>query len=241
MFGDKMKRCTLGCAVAVLTLMLGCGDWKVGAANLTARSTGDAQTPSCASCHPYPLNDSNHLYHLFAVSPDKRFNGKITCLDCHNQSIRWRIGAIPDTVFTDSLNNYSTFDHPVIPGVRSFADTLRNYPLVRIDTLRLHLPYDVPKRSGSGNAAGTNAAVGGNDGSGDGGGHVIAEYMTALAHLNNTVDVEFDARISDTVRFKGQAAGFSPKEETCSAIACHPGDKPYRWAAPSKGLSVLKE
>jgi hypothetical protein len=68
----------------------------------------------------------------------------------------------------------------------------------------------------------------------------MTEFMTGLAHLNGTVDVIFDPKHSDPARFGGVSATFNPKEETCSAVACHPGDNPYRFAAPSKGLPVLK-
>ena len=69
----------------------------------------------------------------------------------------------------------------------------------------------------------------------------IQEYMTGLAHLNGTVDVEFDPKYSDPDRFGGASAAFHPAEETCSAVSCHPTDGPYRFAAPRKGLPGLKE
>jgi hypothetical protein len=68
----------------------------------------------------------------------------------------------------------------------------------------------------------------------------LADFMTSLAHLNGTVDVRFDPKLSDSARFN-ESAAFHPKEETCSAVACHPGDGPYRFASKAKGLPGLKE
>jgi hypothetical protein len=65
--------------------------------------------------------------------------------------------------------------------------------------------------------------------------------MTALAHMNRKVDVLFDARNSDSARFNGERASFNPKQETCSAVACHPGDKPYSFGSVAKGLPELKD
>lgn len=67
------------------------------------------------------------------------------------------------------------------------------------------------------------------------------EYVTALAHLNGTMDVAFDPRNSDPAEYGGDSAAFNPESETCSAVACHPGGKDYRWAAPHKGLPALPE
>jgi hypothetical protein len=69
--------------------------------------------------------------------------------------------------------------------------------------------------------------------------HELREWVTGLAHMNGTVDVVFDATISDTARFLGARAEFNPKMETCSAISCHSKDGLYRFEACSKNLPGL--
>jgi len=70
---------------------------------------------------------------------------------------------------------------------------------------------------------------------------LFQEFVTSLAHLNGTVDVAFDPKNSAPAQYGGDSAGFNPESETCSAVACHPGGKDYRWAAPRKGLPALPE
>lgn len=53
-------------------------------AGLTARGAVPS-APSCAACHPYPLDDINHYYHL-ALQGNSFVAGAEhpnTCLDCH--------------------------------------------------------------------------------------------------------------------------------------------------------------
>lgn len=189
---------------------------------LTARSAAVTASPGpdCASCHGYPLRDTNHLFHLFAAGPMKTVNGSITCLDCHATSLASRPFSVIDSIFVDSLGNeMSTYDSP-----RLARDSLR---FVRVDTVHHDRPVRASDRPGRVNE--------------------LVEYVTSLAHMNGKVDVVFHPRVSDTVgKWPGRKAEFNPVRETCSAVACHPGSANdasssphWRFAAPSKGLPEL--
>lgn len=198
-------------------------------AELTARTAVAARAPDCASCHAYPLEDENHHYHLFHTQSDKAINGPVTCMDCHATSVARRPNVLLDTIFVDPTdaspepNEWSSVDFPVDPAGRSLADTIRAaYTPVRVDTLRQERPVPAPEREGRLPE--------------------LTEYMTSLAHMNGVVDVVFHPRVTDTAKFPGMRAEFNRPRETCSAVACHPrGESPHwRFAAPSKGLSVLR-
>jgi hypothetical protein len=210
-------------ALLALLLLAACGDWKQDPAALTARS-GPAPGLECAACHNYPPQDSNHLYHLNVAGGNKYANGPITCLDCHRASLQWRVETLLDTFFIDpdptNLNRQSSVDWPVRSPADSFALAIRTWKIDSVHVLHQNRPIvqaSRPVRTGG-----------------------LAEYMTGLAHLNGTVDVIFDPKNSDPDRFGGDSAAFHPKEETCSAVACHPTDNPYRFAAPRKGLPGLQ-
>jgi hypothetical protein len=213
-------------APAFLILALAaCGDWKQDPAALTARGAPAAGL-SCAACHNYPPQDSNHLYHLYEVGPNKYANGPVTCLDCHYASLQHREVAVADTLFLDPSTNpafhivQSSVDWPVGSPPDSFALVIRSWKIDSIQMLtQTHpIPRDGTPLAGTG----------------------LADFMTGLAHLNDSVDVVFNPDYDDTARFGGERAAFHPKEETCSAVSCHPTDGPYRFAAPSKGLPGLR-
>jgi hypothetical protein len=66
------------------------------------------------------------------------------------------------------------------------------------------------------------------------------EYVTSLAHMNGKVDVAFDPRNSDTAKFNGNSASWNPKQETCSAVACHPGPSAvYSFGSKAKNLPEI--
>lgn len=193
-------------------------------AELTARSAAPAAAPDCASCHGYPLQDLNHDYHLFRAGGNRDLNGDITCLDCHSRSLHAVAVVLFDTLYeTPEGEKYGTVDFPnandTTKGKPSFV--IRSLPLVEIDTLHRNRPVPLGARPGSK--------------------PLFQEYVTALAHMNRVVDVDFDSRNSDTLRFRGQKAAYNPAQETCSAVACHPGNKPYSFGSVAKGLPELKD
>lgn len=200
-----------------------CGDWKTDPASLTARTTTPAKGMACNACHAYPPLDSNHIYHLYLTAPEKTRNGPTTCLDCHRNSLQMQTVAIPDTFFHDVPDSISlsSINYPVLSPTDTADIRMRTWPIdsiiVRIQNHPLLQPGRPVPDSG------------------------LAEFMTGLAHMNGTVDVKFDAKYSDPARFGGDSATFDPKQETCSAVSCHPGNDPYRFAAPGKGLPGLKE
>lgn len=182
--------------------------------SLTAKASGPVPGFNCAACHGYPLQDSNHVYHLYETGSSIINDRPITCLHCHDKSIAARIEAHPDSIFRDTMGNEF---HAL-----GFPDDLelRTFPLVRVDTLVVRRPVPAPRRSASLPA--------------------MQEWMTGFAHLNGTVDVEFNSTSHDTARFHGQRADFNPEAQTCSAVACHPTSGAYRFSIPSRGLPALK-
>lgn len=205
--------------------LVACGDFRMDGGELTARSAAAPMSPDCASCHAYPLVDTNHTYHLLYTTERKEGNGPLTCMDCHSTAIAKEPFTFRDTFFIDSIGNeWSTFDFPIDPRKPGKADTIRTFTLVRVDSVQQERPIPAPKRPGSIPA--------------------FQEYITSIAHMNGKVDVVFHPRNVDTVRFKGVPAEFNPRQETCSAISCHPGSGPgttpyWRFAAPLKGLREL--
>lgn len=201
-----------------------CGQWNADTAELTARTSTPVQGANCSSCHGYPLEDTNHVFHLYHTSPNKGFNGPITCLDCHFRSLQYHSVVLQDTFYVDTsdFSTWSTVDHPFGIGEDTAAIRIRSLKLDTVIVFHQNRPIPLPKRPGAATS--------------------FTEFLTGLAHMNNSVDVEFDPKISDTVRFLGEKASYNPTMETCSAVACHPDgpNKDYRFAAPLKGLPELK-
>lgn len=211
----------LGAAAAV-GLLAACSQFESG--ELTARSAGPQSGVNCSSCHSLSLKDSNHVFHLFETGADWRYNGPITCYDCHAHSIVHRPVSVLDTIFFapgDTLNEWRTLDYPVTPGAPSLADTIRaTYTLARVETLVRDLPVPAAPRPGPPPPDG------------------LAEWITGKSHLNGIVDVHFPPNLNDPA---SGAAVFSPEQETCSSVACHPSpEKPWRFANPLKGLPAQK-
>jgi hypothetical protein len=128
-----------------------------------------------------------------------------------------------DTVYQDTATGENSFTsiHPGATDRNSEGRIIRSLTLIQVDTLRQNHPIAQPDRPGAR--------------------PLFREYVTALAHLNGSVDVAFDPRNSDPALYGGDSARFDPQKETCSAVACHPGGLDYRWAAPNKGLPRLPE
>lgn len=206
----RLRKVTLA-AFGSLAAFSGCRN---GTSELTSVSKAAQSGPNCASCHAYPLRDTNHVYHLFETDSSITNNRPITCLHCHNTSIVGRDTAFQDSIFVDSNGNeFHALDFPDIPEIREF-------PLARVEALVRNRPVAMPARPGPVPE--------------------IREWMTSFAHMNGVVDVVFDPSSIDTSRFRGASASFNPKESTCSAMACHPAQGPYRWAIPSRNLPILK-
>lgn len=186
---------------------------------LTSTTSSAQVGADCASCHAYPVGGVNHQFHLMHTDSLKRGNGSITCLDCHRGSLKEQDVVVPDSLFTDSLGAlFSAYDSGASASFRNAIATGR-YHLAKIDTLIHHRPIPVVEPPGRFT--------------------FLQEWMTGYDHLNGVVDVKFDPNNSDLVRYAGRSATFDPHQETCSAVACHNNSTPYRWPAPSKGLSGL--
>jgi hypothetical protein len=165
---------------------------------------------------------------LYRVLPDKFVNGEVTCLACHSKSLASRVVAVQDTFFRNPDPSEdppwaSSLNAPVNLPTDTFEIRVRSWPIDSIVARPQTHPMPQSGRPSPVSDSG------------------IVEFMTGLAHLNGSIDVVFDPKHSDPARFGGMPASFNPKQETCSAVACHPGDNPYRFAAPSKGLPGLKE
>jgi hypothetical protein len=200
-----------------------CDYWNTDSSALTARSVAPAPSPGCASCHGYPLKDKNHDYHLFKTSGSFDLNGEITCVDCHSTAIRFKAVVLFDTVYEDSTGEkWRTLDNPQ-PDARTSGGTLiRSLPLSELDTLHRHVGDKAPSRPGDK--------------------PLFQEFITAAAHMNGEVDVSFDSKNSRPDKFNGDSASWNPRQESCSAVACHPGgQKPYSFGSKAKGLPEVKE
>jgi hypothetical protein len=209
------RRLCLGAAGAVCLLACDALDHEA----LTARTVSAPQGMTCSGCHAYPLMDMNHAYHLLNADTariSKNINGSITCLDCHRGSMASREFPILDSICADNLkpSGWSSLDEG-----EDFAKCLAKFPLARVDTIRQHRPVPLPERPGEV--------------------PLLQEWMTGVAHMNGTVDVEFDPRVSDTLESPAGAA-WDPEAMTCSAVACHEHHGHYRWAVPSRGLTGLR-
>ncbi|MDB5051239.1 MAG: hypothetical protein JWO30_4310 [Fibrobacteres bacterium] len=205
-----------------LFALTGCGQWKVDSSELTARSASTGAGPDCAGCHAYPLMDRNHDYHLNKTAVNQELNGKITCMDCHSQSIRFHAITAFDSVYEDTTGErWGTLAHPGPGDTTAGGTVIRSMVFVRVDTLPQHQPIPMEDRPGAAPK--------------------FQEYITGLAHMNNKVDVVFDSRNSRPDEFEGDSASYNPTQETCSAVACHPGPKIYSWGSVAKGLPELKD
>jgi hypothetical protein len=186
---------------------------------LKSLASGTPVPSNCASCHQYPVGGVNHQFHLLHADSLKNGNGPITCLDCHSSSLAERDEIILDSVFTNLKGKtFSSYDSGFNAAFRDSISRGR-YVLSKVDTLVHHRP--VPLEGPAQRIT------------------FLREWMTAGDHLNGVVDVKFDIRNSNVTRYKGGLAAFDPNQETCSAVACHTHDTPYRWPAPSKGLTGL--
>jgi len=204
----------VGKIAPVALIWAACTELAQSPETLTAKTTGPVPGPDCASCHAYPLRDTNHVYHMFYSDSSITNDRPITCLHCHDRSIAARMETYRDSIFMDTNGNeYHGLDFPE-------DKELRTFPLVRVETLTVRRAVPAPAREGTL--------------------PVLQEWVTSLAHLNGTVDVEFNSTSQDTARWHGQRATFNPQQETCSAVACHPNHGPYRWADPARGLTLLK-
>lgn len=182
---------------------------------LTQTTAAPAAAVACSACHPYPLQDRNHLEHgVSAPLFVKKVNGPVTCLDCHRGSILSASEVVGDSIFRDSNGTlWSARDYPDEPWIRAL-------PLLRVDTYVQHHPIPSPRE--------VPVAYG------------YQEWLTGMAHLNGRVDVEFDSAVSDTVRFHGAKAEYDPQQQTCSAVSCHPRSGSYRFSACSQGLPEMR-
>lgn len=199
-----------------------CGEWKNDPDSLTAKSTAPVLGASCSACHGYPLQDTNHDYHLFKAGSNQDLNGAITCLDCHANSIKSRAVTLFDSVFQDTatLEIFFSLSHPGDSARTSEGKRIRSLDLLRVDTRIQNHPIAMPTRPGALPD--------------------FQEYLTSIAHMNGKVDVNFDPRNSNPVEFGGDSASFNPKMETCSALACHPGPGAiYRFSSAAKGLKQM--
>jgi hypothetical protein len=211
-------------AAAGLGLVLSaCLEQDFAPGSLTRRSPDAAAGYACDACHAYPLTDRNHDYHLTIASGDRLLNGPITCLDCHARSVRSQVVVSIDSIYQDTATGERSFTslHPDPTDKNSEGRIIRSLTLVQVDTLRQNHPIAQPARPGAR--------------------PLFQEYITAMAHLNGVVDVAFDPGNSAPALYGGDSARFDPRQETCSAVACHPGGRDYRWDAPRKGLPRLPE
>lgn len=192
-----------GIILACCAGLLGACRWEADPRDLTAETAAAQPGPDCASCHAYVGIDDPHDFHMNEIGRDHADNSPITCLDCHATAIASAITPLLDSIFVDTYGDtISLLNNPYDPDIHG-------YPMVRVDTLRRQLPISMPGKPGISPP--------------------YQEYVTSLAHLNNTLDVAFDLRSSDTARFSGSSARYNPKDLTCSAVACHGRGNAYRW------------
>ncbi len=221
MSASSMQAARFPVLALCLFWLAACGEWNSDTAALTARSASAAQGPDCSSCHGYPLKDFNHDYHLNKATGNVDLNGRITCVDCHSQSIHWTPVTLFDTVYEEpDGEQWRTLDNPKATDTTKDGMVIRSLSLLKVDTLSRHLATPQPERPGAK--------------------PLFTEFVTALAHMNQQVDVVFDSKNSRPSKYNGDSASYNPTQETCSAVACHPSVKPYSWGSVAKGLPELK-
>ena len=202
--------------LALALLPPACDNLTLDSKELTSRSDSEPERPRCDACHPYLLRDPDHIWHADIRGSDKVMNGPMTCLDCHLTAMASRAESFIDSILVDSTGlQWHTLGMPDTSWIREL-----DLVFFKADTFTHDKPVPGPVRP-------------------HGGKQEVREWLTGLAHMNGKVDVSFPRQIMDPVRFKGSPPEFSPTEETCSAMACHRHDGPYRFAAPSKGLTLL--
>lgn len=191
---------------ALCLLAIAACDWKLENRDLNALAMAPQMGPDCASCHAYAGIDDNHDFHLSLFTYRTGDRSPITCMDCHFTAMAHQEVQLLDTVFQDSSGGtFSSLDYPDSPDIRVF-------PIARIDTLYQQRPIPSPLRPGSALP--------------------YLEYITALAHSNNRMDVAFSARPAHSSR-SGSEAEYHYQEQTCSAVACHGRRNEYRWRSES--------
>jgi len=222
------SRMRLGFILIATMVFFACNDFTEHPVNLTSQSTAAAEGPNCASCHGYPLKDRNHQFHVGNNLDNGKIKGAMTCVDCHSQSILFVDKTIYDTAYQDTATGerYLTSEYLKSNPNNKNGIPIRSLLLVKIDTLPIHDPRVLPLRAGF-------------DPKKDSLPNPLYEYMTGISHMNGKIDVTFDARVTDRVKFNGQTPSYNPTLETCSAIACHPGIYPYRFSSASKGFTQL--
>jgi len=140
----------------------------------SAAGASRARSVGCAACHPYPLRDGVHRYHLSVAEGTKGLNGPITCLDCHSRSVQGVETVFLDTIFINAFDlEKSSYDLPD-------AASIRLLPILRIDTLRQNRPIPIAPPASAG---------------------AMAEWVTARAHLDGRVEVAMDFRNGDSASY----------------------------------------
>jgi hypothetical protein len=151
----------------------------------------------------------------------KFMNGPVTCMDCHFGSLQHARTLVFDSIFREPID--STGTRFINRSSQDYPDDLeiRKFPLARIDSLWQDLPIAAPIREGDSLA--------------------FKEYLTGLAHMNGRVDIEFAPNLSYPEDFEGMRATYSPENQTCSAVACHPISQTPHWrfASITQGLTQL--
>lgn len=195
---------------------------------LTASSPDPAAAPNCASCHPYPLPDVHHQFHVMGSSSNLHNvslpsrNGPITCMDCHFHSIKHFTYAYPDSIWADADGN----EHrsPAAEG-----DTL-----VRVDVYQRFKPFLAntrPETEGTALAASIDSQVIRAASTG-----ALVQFMTDWAH--NDQHEQLDFAPNNVTPPEKLTLAFRPEDLSCSSIACHNRpERLYRWASRERGLS----
>lgn len=194
---------------------------------MAGKGAAPVEGPDCASCHPYPLSDVNHQYHLVAANVNRNnlgqpeLNAVTTCMDCHYNSIRHFGYVHADTTWMDS-NGTELLEH-TSPSDKIKA--IARYPRFRplpyggVDTTRGEVLADTLD-----SLIFRRARVGG-----------MVQWMTSFAHENGELDIAFAP--NDVTSPGALKTAWHPKDMSCSSITCHTSrEDGYRWADASKGL-----
>lgn len=205
-------------------------DDSLTALNATAR----AKAPNCASCHDYPLHDVQHQYHLMASNPNAGMlhdqrpltnNGRITCMDCHFESIAHTAAIMPETTYAERddstivVYGWVRAQNELVDPVLFSINPITRYhatPWTASTTPITHDSIDQMMED--------SLDVG-----------VVLSWVTSGKHLNGQLDVEFPP--NNLTNEKVAITGYNPVELSCSAIACHnSATEKYRWASPARHL-----
>lgn len=191
---------------------------------LTSAATTPASAPNCSGCHAYPLHDVNHYYHLLAINPmsltagEFKLNGRITCMDCHFESVAHFTFPFPETTWVDK-------DGFELPFKANPGDTIaRITPHTRYHPV----PADLQGGPLTGAQVDTLMSEAARIGA-------VVSWLTGRKHMNGLADVAFPPN-----NLKGpdtSTRGYRPRDLSCSAIACHSAPEvSYRWASKIRGL-----